>query len=63
MNWDRIKGSWEQVAGSVKTQWGKLTDDDLKAVAGHRDQLAAWQARASEAWFKKPADDKHKDTP
>ena len=40
MNWDRIKGNWRQAAGKAKVQWGKLTDDDLKVVAGHRDQLA-----------------------
>jgi uncharacterized protein YjbJ (UPF0337 family) len=40
MNWDQIKGNWKQAAGSVKQQWGKLTDDDLQVVAGHRDQLA-----------------------
>ena len=40
MNWDRIQGSWDQVAGRAKAQWGKLTDDDLKVVAGRRDELA-----------------------
>ena len=40
MNWDRIEGHWKQVAGRVKEQWGKLTDDDLDIVAGRREQLA-----------------------
>jgi uncharacterized protein YjbJ (UPF0337 family) len=40
MNWDRIQGQWKQVTGKVKAQWGKLTDDDLEVVAGHRDHLA-----------------------
>lgn len=40
MNWDRIKGNWHQLGGKLQTQWGKLTDDDLQVVAGHRDQLA-----------------------
>ncbi|HWK83168.1 MAG TPA: CsbD family protein [Caldimonas sp.] len=40
MNWDRIKGNWKQVTGKAKEKWGKLTDDDLEVVAGHRDQLA-----------------------
>jgi len=40
MNWDQIKGNWKQVAGQAKVQWGKLTDDDMDVVAGHRDQLA-----------------------
>jgi uncharacterized protein YjbJ (UPF0337 family) len=25
--------------GRVKERWGKLTDDDLTAIAGRRDQL------------------------
>jgi uncharacterized protein YjbJ (UPF0337 family) len=33
-------GMWEQVKGKVKQQWGKLTDDDLKQLEGHGDQLA-----------------------
>ena len=40
MNWDRIQGNWKQVQGQAKTQWGKLTDDDLTVVAGRRDELA-----------------------
>lgn len=39
MNWDRIQGSWKQVAGQAKEQWGKLAEDDLDVVAGRRDQL------------------------
>jgi uncharacterized protein YjbJ (UPF0337 family) len=71
MNWDRIEGQWKQVAGQAKSQWGKLTDDDLDVVAGRREQLAgkiqerygiakeeaerqlaAWELKAGESWFK-----------
>jgi uncharacterized protein YjbJ (UPF0337 family) len=27
------------VKGSVKTRWGKLTDDDLDVIGGQKDQL------------------------
>jgi len=73
MNWDRIAGSWKQLSGQAKEQWGKLTDDDLDVVAGRREllvgkiqahygvakdaaeeQIAAWQRKASDAWFSKP---------
>ena len=37
--WDRIAGSWKQVKGSARTQWGKLTDDDLEQIKGQRDVL------------------------
>lgn len=39
MNWDLIQGNWK-LTGKVKEKWGKLTDDDLIAIAGKRDQLA-----------------------
>ena len=39
MNHDRIAGSWKQIRGKVKEQWGKLTDDDLDVISGKRDQL------------------------
>jgi uncharacterized protein YjbJ (UPF0337 family) len=39
MNWDRIEGNWKEFKGKAKTQWGKLTDDDLSVINGRRDQL------------------------
>ncbi|OSZ74579.1 CsbD family protein [Hydrogenophaga sp. IBVHS1] len=40
MNWDTIQGNWKQLTGRAKQQWGKLTDDDLQVVEGHRDMLS-----------------------
>jgi len=39
MNTDILQGMWKQVRGDIKTQWGKLTDDELDQVAGQRDKL------------------------
>jgi uncharacterized protein YjbJ (UPF0337 family) len=39
MNWDQTKGNWHQIKGKVRTEWGKLTDDDLVAIDGKREQL------------------------
>jgi len=39
MNWDQIAGKWKQFMGSVKQEWGKLTDDDLDYISGTRDRL------------------------
>ncbi|MAY86979.1 MAG: general stress protein CsbD [Pseudooceanicola sp.] len=39
MNWDQIEGKWEQVKGSAREQWGKLTDDELQEAKGNREQL------------------------
>ena len=34
MNWDQIEGSWKQVKGKAKEQWGRLTDDEIDALNG-----------------------------
>lgn len=39
MNWDEIEGNWRAFNGKVRTRWGKLTDDDLEAAKGKRDEL------------------------
>jgi uncharacterized protein YjbJ (UPF0337 family) len=39
MNSDRMQGQWKQLKGKIKTQWGKLTDDDLDVISGQKDQL------------------------
>ncbi len=39
MNWDQVEGKWEQLKGQVKQQWGKLTDDDVTAIRGKRQEL------------------------
>jgi uncharacterized protein YjbJ (UPF0337 family) len=39
MNSDEMRGKWNQLKGSVKQQWAKLTDDDLTAIDGQRDKL------------------------
>jgi uncharacterized protein YjbJ (UPF0337 family) len=39
MNWDHIEGSWKQLRGKIKEQWGHLTDDELDKIAGRREQF------------------------
>ena len=39
MDWNRIEGNWKQFKGTVKEQWGQLTDDDLDQIDGRREQL------------------------
>ena len=41
MSWDFIEANWKQAVERVKARWGKLTDDDLSAVEGRREELAA----------------------
>ncbi len=33
-------GTWEQLKGRVRQQWGKLTDQDLERLQGHGEELA-----------------------
>lgn len=40
MNEDRIAGQWKQLAGKIKAQWGKLTDDDITQAQGNSEYLA-----------------------
>jgi len=42
MNTDQIQGKWLQWKGAAKTQWGKLTDDDLTQAEGSADKLAGF---------------------
>lgn len=39
MNSEQMAGKWKQMKGSVKTQWGKLTDDDLDVINGQKEKL------------------------
>lgn len=39
MDWNRVEGSWKQLKGKIKEQWGHLTDDDLEKIAGQREQF------------------------
>ena len=39
MNSDQLEGKWKQLKGSVKQQWGKLTDDDLTFINGRSEEL------------------------
>ena len=46
MDWNRVEGNWKEVKGKVKEKWAKLTDDDLTAIAGQRDQARRSAAKA-----------------
>lgn len=39
MNWTQVEGKWDQFKGKVRSQWSKLTDDDLQNLQGKREQL------------------------
>jgi len=39
MKWDQFEENWRQLKGRLKEHWGRLSDNDLDAIAGKRDQL------------------------
>lgn len=38
-NEDVFEGKWKEIAGKVKSKWGKLTDDDLDQIGGKSEAL------------------------
>lgn len=39
VNWDIIRGKWNQIKGDMRIQWSKLTDDDMERIGGNKDKL------------------------
>ncbi len=39
MNRDTLEGQWTQLKGTIREQWGKLTDDDVDQMQGNAEQL------------------------
>lgn len=39
MVWDELDVIWKHSVGKVTQKWERLTDDDLTAINGKRDQL------------------------
>mgnify|MGYP001134271914 CR=1 FL=1 len=57
VNWDVIKGKWNQFKGDARIQWGKLTDDDWDQVAGNRDKLVG-KLQERYGWKREEAEQK-----
>ena len=39
MNKEQVDGKYEQIKGTLKETWGKLTDNDMMLYNGKRDQF------------------------
>jgi uncharacterized protein YjbJ (UPF0337 family) len=39
MQWTELKTNWKDLQTKVQSKWTKLTQDDLKAIAGNREEL------------------------
>jgi len=40
MNWGQVESRWNQLMGSAKENWSKISDEDMKQTSGKREQLA-----------------------
>ncbi|MEO7014146.1 MAG: CsbD family protein [Dokdonella sp.] len=59
MNQDIIQGKWKQLKGSLKTHWGKLTDDDVNRLDGNHQYLSG-KLQERYGWAKEKADEEIK---
>ena len=41
MEWERISANWAHWRDRVRERWSRLSEIELTAIAGRRDQLAA----------------------
>ena len=37
MDWDQLQATWPKMRAQLHHRWGRLTEDDLDLIAGHRD--------------------------
>ena len=40
MNRDQFEGKWTQLKGKLRSQWAKLTDDDVGNIEGKFERLS-----------------------
>jgi uncharacterized protein YjbJ (UPF0337 family) len=41
MLWTDVQKDWKSLSTNFKTKWSKLTNEDLTAIAGKREELVA----------------------
>ena len=39
MDWQQIEENWARFKQAIREKWGKLTEDDLEAIAGRRKRM------------------------
>ena len=39
MTWDQVECRWHDVKGKLKAEWRELTDADIAALSGNREEL------------------------
>ena len=61
MNKDILQGKWLEIKGSVKVNWGRLTDNDLGEIAGKGEILLGLLQKKC-GYIKDKAEPAYKDT-
>jgi uncharacterized protein YjbJ (UPF0337 family) len=41
MKWDQIEADWKSFKPQARTQWSKISEEQLNATAGKREKLSA----------------------
>jgi uncharacterized protein YjbJ (UPF0337 family) len=39
MNSSELQSKWQTLKGEIRSQWGKLSDDDIERIAANKDKL------------------------
>jgi uncharacterized protein YjbJ (UPF0337 family) len=39
VTWDKVAGNWKRFKGSMRRQWGRLTDNEVQVAKGNREAL------------------------
>lgn len=39
MKWEHIAANWDQMKGTIRAKWGRITEDDLEVIRGKRELL------------------------
>lgn len=55
MNWDIVKGKWNQFKGDARSTWGKITDDEWDQIHGEREKLVG-KLQERYGWSREEAD-------
>jgi uncharacterized protein YjbJ (UPF0337 family) len=37
MDWEQLQARWPQMREALRHRWGRLTEDDMDVIAGHRE--------------------------
>lgn len=51
MNWDILKGKWDQAEAQMRARWSKLTDDDIGTIRAKNQELVG-RLRERYGWAK-----------